>query len=155
MRFTAFLLAIVLAFNETGSALQTAQPSAPSPAPEPLVKTPEQKRTDKIKADVMRRGVGEKSRVRVKLRDGMKLKGFITRIEEDSFEVETDPDGPDSPPAKDRRITVRYADVAKIRGPQSGIARIGTDVGLTIAVVAVLAGLALFALWDYNRRNRY
>jgi len=41
---------------------------------------------------VDKRGVGEKVRVRVKFRDGHELKGYITRIEEDSFELQTDPD---------------------------------------------------------------
>ncbi len=151
MKFSALLLAIVLAFNGTGSALQTLEPSEGPP-----VQTPEQQRkTVKIKTEVTRRGVGEKSRVRVKLRDGLELKGYITRIEQDSFELQTDLDKLDPRPAKDRLVTVSYADVVKIRGPQSRIARIGTDVGLTIAVVAVLSGLALLALWEYNREHRY
>ena len=91
----------------------------------------------------------------MKLRDGLELKGYITRIDTDSFEVMTDPLPPDSPPAKDRLITVLYTDVAKIKGPQPRIARIGTDVGLTIAVVAVLVGLGLLSLWEYNREHRH
>ena len=52
------LLVIGLAFNYTGSALQTLEPSE-----EPPVQTPEQRWADKIRAEVARRGVGEKSRV--------------------------------------------------------------------------------------------
>ena len=150
MKWLAWPLAITVAVSSSTAGEAMHAQSAGS-----LVQTPMQKKADKIRAEVMRRGVGEKSRVRVKLRDGLKLKGFITRIEEDSFEVQTDPDGLDAPPAKDRLITVRYTDVVKIRGPQSRVARIGTDVGLTIAVVAVLTGLGLLALWKYNREHRY
>ena len=150
MKWLAWPLAITVAVSSStaGEAMQV-------PSAGPLVQTPMHKKADKIRDEVMRRGVGEKSRVRVKLRDGLNLKCFITRIEEDSFEVQTDPDRLDAPSAKDRLIAVRYTDVVKIRGPQLRVARIGTDVGLTIAVVAVLTGLALLALWKYNREHRY
>ena len=39
------------------------------------------------KAEVQRRGIGAKSRVRVRLRDGTEVKGHISKIEENSFEV--------------------------------------------------------------------
>lgn len=151
MKWIGWLLAIALAVNGSRLGQESQAQQVPSPRPQ----TAEQKRTDKIRADVTRRGVGEKSRVRVRLRDKKELKGHITRIDADSFEVMTDPEPPDALPAKDRLVTVRYVDVAKIKGPQPRILRIGTDVGLTIAVIAVLAGLGLLALWEYDRKHGY
>ena len=150
MKFLALLLSIALVFNATGSALPARESSEHIP-----LQTPEQRRLAKAKAELARRGVGENSRVRVRLRDGPELKGHITQIGQDSFELLTDPDGLEAHDAKERLITISYTDIVKIRGPQSRMTRIGTDIGLTIAVVAVLSGLALLALWDYNRRHRY
>jgi len=146
----ARILILAVVVNSNGVALQEPESSTSA-----AVRSPRQGKVQKVKAEVIRRGVGEKSRVRVKLRDGLELKGFITRIDADSFEVMSDPEPTDSPPAKDRLITLRYADVVKIKGPQPRIASIGTDVGLTIAVVAVLVGLGLLALWEYDRKHRY
>ena len=148
MKWLAWPLAVALAINGTNSGLE-AQVSTESGT----AQTPEQKKAAKIKAEVARRGVGEKARVRVKRRDGHQLKGYITRIEEDSFDLQTDPDNLDSLPAKDRLITISYADVFKIRGSQTRAAK--TGVGETILFVVVVAALVFLAIIKYNHENNY
>ena len=150
MKWMAWPLAVALAMSSTNSALE-AQVSAESGT----AQTPEQKKTAKIKAEVAKRGVGEKARVRVKRRDGHELKGYITRIEEDSFELQTDPDNLDSLPAKDRLITIPYADVFRIRGSQTHAAKISVAVGETILFVAIVAVLVFLAIIKYNHEHDY
>ena len=66
---------------------------------------------EKVKAAVVKVGSGLKARVRVTLRDGAKLRGFISRIGGDDFELVSTDDG---------RIgtvfTIRYEDVLKLKG---------------------------------------
>ena len=90
-------------------------------------------RTAKVKADVARRGTGERSRVTVKLQDGAKLKGYISQAGEDSFVVTDSRTGQAS--------TVAYRDVAQVkgRGGLSLAAKIGIVAGIGVAVV--IAGL--------------
>jgi len=148
MKWAAPLLVIVLAFNETGLALQTLEPNA-----EPVVPTSEQRKADKIKAEVARRGVGGKSRVRVKLRNKLEFKGHITQIEEDRFQLQIDPDWLDADMGKDRLVEIHYADVTKIRGPRSRAANIGIGVGLMVALVAVVAAILVLKYEQYKRNH--
>ena len=148
MKWLAWPLATALAISGMSESLETKAPAENAPA-----QTPEQKKAAKIKAEVAKRGVGEKARVRVKFRDGHELKGYITRIEEDSFDLQTDPDNLDSLPAKDRLITIPYVDVLKIRGSQTRAAK--TGVGETILFVVVVAVLVFLAIIKYNHENNY
>ena len=88
-------------------------------------------RTAKVKAGVVRRGTGERSRVTVKLRDGTKLKGYISRAGDDSFAVTDTGTG--------RTSTVAYGDVAQVkgRGGLSTAAKIGIGVGIGLVVIIV------------------
>src|SRR5438270_10203788 len=81
---------------------------------------------EKIKAEIHKRGIGEKSPVKVKLQDNAdEVKGYISRIDETSFQV-TD--------RKSGRVTsINYADVNKVRG--SGLS--------TAAKIAIAAGIAV------------
>jgi hypothetical protein len=118
MRTLSLLLIALLAFASTGFADQAAA-------------TPQVAR---IKAQVQKRGVGEKSRVRVTLSSGTTLKGYIGKIEESSFEVN---DG------KTGKVTsVSYADVQKIQGPGlSKVAKVGIVVAVGVAIVALVIGI--------------
>ena len=147
MKWTALLLVLMLACNHTGSALQALEPNA-----EPVVATPEQRKAAKVKADVARRGVGEKSRVRVKLRNKVEFKGHITMIDEDWFQLQIDPDWLDADTSKDRVVEIHYAEVAKIRGPRSRAANIGIVVGTISALAALVAGI-LWLKYDQYKRN--
>jgi len=150
MKWLAWPLAMALAISGISESFESK-----GPAENATAQTPEQEKAAKIKAQVAKRGVGEKVRVRVKFRDGHELKCNITRIEEDSFEMQTDPEKLDPLPPKERLITISYADVVKVRGARSRAAKIGVDVGETILFVAIVAGLILLAIVKYNHEHDY
>ncbi|MFY9556044.1 MAG: hypothetical protein WAV20_09050 [Blastocatellia bacterium] len=87
------------------------------------------KQTEKVRAGIMKLGVGQDSRVAIKLRDNVKLAGYISESNADSFVV-TDP--------KTRTATpVAYGDVTQVKGRNLGTGAaisigIGIGVGLTI-----------------------
>ena len=91
--------------------------------------------TDKIKANVTKRGTGEKARVNVKMLNGTKMKGFISQAGEDSFTL-TD--------SKTKQTsTLAYSDVAQVKkqGLSTG-AKILIGVGVGVAVTAVVLAVA-------------
>jgi len=150
MKWLTWPLVMALAVSVMNEGLETK-----AYAENARAQAPDQKKAAKIKAEVVKRGVGEKSRVRVKFRDGHERKGYITRIEEDSFELQTDPDKLDPLPAKERLITISNADVIKIQGSQTRAAKIGVEVGETILVVAIVAGLIFLAIIKYHHEHAY
>ncbi len=89
--------------------------------------------TEKIKAVVAKRGVNEKKRIRVKMLNGVKMKGYISQIGDDSFTLAI---------SKTKQpVVVAYRDVSKVEsGGLSGGARIGIIVGAA-------AGAALLILY--------
>ena len=89
----------------------------------------------KIKTDVQKSGIGVKSRVKVTLRNKEKVKGYISKIGDASFEVI-------DKSTRDTR-TVPYADVEKIgaAGLSKG-AKIGIGVGAALVVVVVVIAIA-------------
>jgi len=114
MRTLSLLLVALLIFSSAGYAAQMAE-------------TPQ---VAKIKAQVQKRGAGEKSRVRVTLGNGTMVKGYISKIEETSFDVNGNKTG--------KATSVSYTDVQKIQGP-------GLSTGAKIAI-GVTIGLAIAAL---------
>src|SRR5437667_4698609 len=91
--------------------------------------TQEASQSAEVKAEVQRRGIGEKSRVKVRLRNKEEVKGYISKIEEASFEVTNKNTG--------RATTIPYADVEKIsRTGLSKGAKIGIIVLVAVGVVA-------------------
>jgi hypothetical protein len=88
----------------------------------------------KVKAQVQKRGVGEKSKVRVTLASGTMVKGYIGKIEESSFDVNDSKTG--------KVTTVSYTDVQKIQGPGlSKVAKVGIVVAVGVAIVALVIGI--------------
>lgn len=82
----------------------------------------------RVKAQILKRGTGEKKRVKVKTLDGRDLKGYISRTEADSFDL-TD--------AKSGQVsTLAYRDVSSVR--KSG--------GLSTTTIVTLAGLGAAAI---------
>ena len=91
---------------------------------------------EKVKTDVFRRGTGEKSKVVVKMKDGTKMKGYISQTGEDSFDL-TD--------SKTKQTTaVAYGDVAQVKkqGLSKG-AKIALGIGIAAAVTVVVLGVAV------------
>jgi hypothetical protein len=126
MKTIALLLIAILALNGSGFAFQTSPPSAGS-----QTQTGEAKQAAKAKAEVQKRGVGEQSRVRVSLRDGTEVKGYISKVEENSFEVTDKKSG--------KAVAVSYNDVNKVKGPGlSKPAQVFIVVGVFVGVAAVI-----------------
>ena len=97
--------------------------------------TPPDVNTEKVKASVTKRGVNEKKRIRVKMLNGVKMKGYITRIGDDSFTLAI---------SKTKQpVVVAYRDVSKIEsGGLSGGARIGIIAGVAAGGALVIIYLA-------------
>jgi hypothetical protein len=113
MRTVSLLLVALLVFSGAGYAAQTAE-------------TPQ---VAKIKAQVQKRGAGEKSRVRVTLGNETMMRGYISKIDETSFVVNASKSG--------QATSVSYADVQKVQGP-------GLSTGAKVAIVVVV-GVAVAA----------
>ena len=82
--------------------------------------------TAKARAEVARRGTGEKSRVRIKLRGGVEVKGYISQASEDKFTIVNQETG--SP------TVIAYSDVEKVRG-KGGLGK-----GAKIGIIAGIGG---------------
>ena len=137
MRILLLLLVAVLVFSSTGFADQPAPDSGPQQgqaAETPQVAT--------FKAQVRKHSIGEKSKVRVTLGNGTTVKGYISKIEESSFDVNGGKTG--------QATSISYSDVQKIQGPGlSTGAKVGIGVAIGVAIVVVV-GLILYArsgLW--------
>lgn len=94
---------------------------------------------EKVKTEVERRGAGEKSRVKVRLRDKTEVKGFISQIDASSFQVTEEKTG--------KVITLAYTDVEKVGG--RGISRNTKTViiiGVGIAAAGIILGILTAAL---------
>ena len=115
-QFTFFLVAS-LVFNSLGVAQGT--------------ETQERARVTKLKASVQKRGIGEKSRVRVTRRNKEEIKGYISKIEDASFDVTDKTTG--------QTKTILYVDVEKIQGAGlSKGAKIGIIAGAAVVIVVVV-----------------
>jgi hypothetical protein len=100
--------------------------------------TPTQEQTDrtaKIKLDVQKRGTGERARVKVTLRDKAEVKGYISQIGPDSFQVSDKKTG--------SVMTLAYQEVDQVQ--KLGLST-GAKAGIGAAVVAgVMIGAGLIA----------
>lgn len=87
--------------------------------------------SDKVKANVAKRGTGPKAKVTVKLKDRTKLKGYISNASGDSFTLS------DSKTGQTR--TLAYSDVAEVKkqGGMSLAAKIGIGVGIGVGALAL------------------
>lgn len=63
----------------------------------------------KVKADIAKRGLGEKATVRVKLRSNKELKGYISEAGEDRFTVTIS--------KINESVPVAYSDVVEVKKP--------------------------------------
>ena len=63
---------------------------------------------EKVKAGILKLGLGKEARVAVKLRDETKLAGYVSQIEQDRFAITDINNG--------ATTVVTYADVAQVKG---------------------------------------
>ncbi len=128
MKILSFVMSAVFLL---GPALQTAGARTQSNK-QPLT-------IEQVKVQVNRVGTGEKARATITTTDGVKTKGYISRVGDDDFLI------------RDRKtdapITIRYADVVKVdrATPGHSIARnilIGVAIGSAVVVIAIVAVIA-------------
>ena len=85
----------------------------------------------KIKTQVQKRGADEKSKVRVTLENGTVVKGYISKIDDLSFEVTSNKTG--------QATSIVYTNVRKVQGPGLSTGeKIGIGVGVAVVVVAII-----------------
>ena len=96
-------------------------------------------RAEKVRAGILKLGVGMDARVALKLRNDMKLAGYITEAKDDSFVV-TD--------LKTRAATtVAYGDVTQVRGNNLATGAkiaIGIGIGVGLAILVLYLVLARY-----------
>jgi hypothetical protein len=137
MKIIGFSLAVVLVLNAYGLAYSE-EPR--QDAQQPIASNTQL--AEKAKVEIQKRGVGEKSRVTIRLRDRTEVKGYISQIDATSFQVTDKKTGKVS--------TITYDTVDRVRG--GGLSRgskiaIGVGVG---AAVAVTAFALVVASWHGN-----
>lgn len=121
MKSLVLALVVALGSNDASFALSSRSPETEAAA------VSDQK-AENIKAQVRRRGIGPTSRVRVQLHTKQEVKGYISAVENTSFQVTNSKSGDVT--------TLTYDEVEKVRGP-----------GLpTVAKVAIVAGAVAGAL---------
>ncbi len=87
--------------------------------------------TEKVKAGVAKLGIGEDTRVVVKLRDKTRVSGYISDVRDDSFEVTS--------LRTSEPVVVAYADVAQVRGQNlTKGQKIAIGVGVAVVIVVVI-----------------
>ena len=89
----------------------------------------------KVKTEITKLGTGTEAKIQVKLKDGTKLKGYVSNIGEESFSVTDEKTGAST--------EVPYPNAKQIKGNNlnKGI-KIAIGVGIAIAVIFVV-GYAL------------
>lgn len=105
------------------------------PAPAASKEEKQAQRIEKVRAGILKLGVGTDARVAIKLRDDVKLAGYISEAKYDTFVV-TDL-------KTHSATTVAYGDVTQIKGHNLGTGAkiaigIGIGVGLTILVLYLI-----------------
>lgn len=90
---------------------------------------------ERVKAEVLKRGTGEKAKVKVKLRNGSEVRGYISKADQDTFDIHG---------KNNANVTLAYADVLTVR--KAGMSR-GAKIGIAAGGAAlVIAGLAARAI---------
>ncbi len=118
MRYVCFLVINFLIFNSVALAAQVTEATS---------------HIAKVKDQVQKRGLGEKSRLKADLANGTEVKGYVSKIEETSFDV-TEKTG--------QTVTIAYADVKNIRGPGlSKGAKIGMGIGVAVGGLAIIVAI--------------
>lgn len=87
-----------------------------------------------VKAKVARQGVGENARVTVRMKNGTKVKGYVSQIGDEDFVVRDR--------KTDAATTVAYNDVAKVESNRGHSTARNVGIGVAVGVGAVLITIA-------------
>jgi hypothetical protein len=93
------------------------------------------KAVDKLRLKVAKLGVGEKARVTVRMKDGTKIKGFITQAGTNDFSMRDRNTG-------DPRV-ILYSDVARIEDNSGHSTLRNVLIGVGIGVAGVITFIAI------------
>jgi len=88
----------------------------------------------KVKADVAKRGVGQKAYVKVKLLNNTEIKGFVSQAGEDDFIVADSKSG--------AKTTIAYHEVSKVQGKWLSL---GVKIAIGVGILAAAIGVVIFA----------
>jgi hypothetical protein len=123
MKQITFLLALTLAFQTNVSALPESDAAQGLP------------QANNVRTEIQKYDTAKKKRIKVTLRDGNELKGYVSRSDEVSFDL-TEKSGHVS--------KLSYEEVDKVHGAGlSRGAKIAIVVGSAVAVVAVVFAVGL------------
>ena len=127
MRITAVvLLAVLLNITCPSSALAGNSPEKDA------------RFAQKVQTEIAKLGTGPHARVDLKLRDKTKLKGYISEVSDDSFELVDDKTG--------SATTVTYRQVKQVKGNNlSTGAKIAIGIGIVLAVFFILGVTGVLA----------
>jgi hypothetical protein len=131
------LICWYLVISLSVSAWPQSPPSSPTDALEKGVLQGSQ--AAKVKGEVQKRGTSERSRVRITLKDKTEVRGYISRIDADSFQV--------TGRKSEQVTTIAYQDAIRIRRDgQSTVAKVAITAGV-VAGIWIAVGLITFAAY--------
>jgi len=103
---------------------------------------------EKARVSVLKLGVGETSRVEIKLKDETKVRGYISQAGQDTFTVTDRKSGTSQ--------TLSYADVAEVKKPGSGPSTRTWVILGGVAAAAVVVGIIVKpAFCDGGAQTRF
>jgi hypothetical protein len=88
----------------------------------------------KVRASVLKLGVGRDARIHVRLRDKTRLSGFVSEVGEGSLVIESETTG--------AVTTVAYPNVTQVKGHNLST---GAKIGIGIAIGFAVTALIIFA----------
>jgi hypothetical protein len=92
------------------------------------------KLAEKVKEGVSKLGVGQDSRVELKLRDKTKLAGYVSEVKDDSFVISDAKTGD--------ATTVAYTNVVQVKGHNiSTGAKIAIGIGIGVGIVLIVLAI--------------
>jgi hypothetical protein len=91
--------------------------------------------TEQLKIKIARLGVGEKAKATITLKDGTKMKGYVSRAGDDDFVMRDR--------KTDAATTIRYADIQKVDSNKGHSTARNIAIGVGIGVGAFLAVIAI------------
>lgn len=97
----------------------------------------EAKFAEKVKLNIAKLGIGKDSKVQVKLKDGTKLKGFVSEIKDEYFVVTSEKDGQSAP--------IPYSQVKQVKG-RNNLSDVTIKIAITIVgliLIVIIGGAAL------------
>ncbi|SRR5712692_1578982 len=110
--------------------------ATPTPVPQTAQTSSQQLAyVENVKAEVHKRGIGEKARVKVTLHNKSQEKGYISRFEDTSFSITDKKTGQEN--------SIPYADVERIQG--GGLSK-GAEIGIAVGAVVAVTALLIWAI---------